>query len=69
MRRLATAALVAPALGVADRTAPATNGNRTSVPYVHAGGRSDAAERPDLITERLWSLQSELGQKTTSPRL
>ena len=68
MRRLSTAALVAPAVGVADGTAPAANGNRTSVPYVHAGGRSDAAERPDLLAERLWSLQSELRQKTRKVR-
>ena len=58
MRRLATAALVA----------PAATGDGTSVPCVHAGGRSDAAERPDLLAERLWSLQSELGQKTRKVR-
>ena len=68
MRRLFTPELVAPAVGVADGTAPAANGNRTSVPSVHAGGRSDAGERPDLLAERLWSLQSELTKRTSKVR-
>ena len=33
------------------------------MPSVHAGGRSDAGERPDLLAERLWSLQGELTEK------
>ena len=68
MRRLFTLRLVAPAVGVADGTAPAANGNRTSVPSVQAGGRNDAGERPDLLAERLWSLQSELTEKTRKVR-